>query len=388
MSYGRNEVGMGDSVQDYVMTYSVTKLEETAKTFRRLGEAYGSASEGDSEQVGISRQLFLVADVLEECMTIQSANMRVCVKKADKGFIKELKARCIINGIRIKNVEFIKKSNGKYQIILMARTIRGGCVTLRKLLSIISDCTRRIYYSDNMNRMIINEEFHQYVFLEEDRFRILSGVSRINKGKDHFNGDNFLMSHLDCGKVIAAIADGMGVGKRAFVESRMVIELIENCIEAGFDERAALELVNAAYIAGGGIGNPVTVDMSIIDCQTAYMHCIKLGAVSTFIKRESCVEIIKSTTLPIGVLEKVDYDCTTKKLYDGDYVVMISDGILDNLPCVNKEEQMVDIINSIKVKEPNAMAKAILNNSLKCNNNKPSDDCTVMVIGLFDTGRK
>ena len=375
---------MSDNVQDYVTTYSVTKLEETAKTFRRLGEAYNSTS----EKSGISRQLFLVADVLEECMTIQSANMRVCVKKADKGFVKELKARCIINGIRIKNIEFIKRNNGKYQIILMARTIGKGCVTLRRLLRTISDCTGSIYYSDNMNRMIINEEFHQYVFLEEDRFRILSGITRMNKGKDHFNGDNFLMSHLDCGKVIAAIADGMGVGKRAFVESRMVIELIENCIEAGFNEKAALELVNSAYIAGGGMGNPVTVDMSIIDCQTAYMHCIKLGAVSTFIKRESCVEIIKSTTLPIGVLEKVDYDCTTKKLYDGDYVVMISDGILDNLPCVNKEEQMVDIINSIKLKEPNAMAKAILHNSLKCNNNTPSDDCTVMVIGLFDTSKK
>lgn len=68
---------MSDNVQDYVTTYSVTKLEETAKTFRRLGEAYNSTS----EKSGISRQLFLVADVLEECMTIQSANMRVCVKR-------------------------------------------------------------------------------------------------------------------------------------------------------------------------------------------------------------------------------------------------------------------------------------------------------------------
>lgn len=34
----------------------------------------------------------------------------------------------------------------------------------------------------------------------------------------------------------------------------MVIELIENCIKAGFDEKAALELVNSAYIAGGRHG--------------------------------------------------------------------------------------------------------------------------------------
>lgn len=379
---------MGDNIYDYIMTYSYNKLEETARTFRRLGEAYNSASDGPSVAPGISRQLFLVADTLEECMTIQSANINISVKSADKNFIKELKGKCIINGIRIKNTRLITGSNGKHQIILMARSVGRGCISIRRLLSVIACCSNTGYYSDNMNRTIINEEFHQYVFVEEDRFRILSGVSRINKGKERYNGDNFLMSHPDCGKAIAAIADGMGCGKRAFIESRMVIELIENCIKAGFDEKAALELVNSAYIAGGGMGNPVTVDMSIIDCQTAYMHCIKLGAVSTFIKRESCVEIIKSTTLPIGVLEKVDYDCTTKKLYDGDYVVMVSDGILDNFPCINKEEQMADVISSISVREPNAMAAHILKQSLRCHNNKPSDDCTVMVIGLFDTYRK
>ena len=31
---------MSERVQDYVVDYSVTKLEETARTFRRLGEAY------------------------------------------------------------------------------------------------------------------------------------------------------------------------------------------------------------------------------------------------------------------------------------------------------------------------------------------------------------
>lgn len=36
---------MSERVQDYVVDYSVTKLEETARTFRRLGEAYENASE-------------------------------------------------------------------------------------------------------------------------------------------------------------------------------------------------------------------------------------------------------------------------------------------------------------------------------------------------------
>lgn len=104
----------------------------------------------------------------------------------------------------------------------------------------LTEVLRSGYYPDDSNRRIINEEYHQYIFIQEDRFKLLSGVARMNKGKSHFNGDNFLISRLECGKAIAAIADGMGSGKRAYIESRMVIELMENCIDAGFDEKHPL----------------------------------------------------------------------------------------------------------------------------------------------------
>lgn len=96
-----------------------------------------------------------------------------------------------------------------------------------------------------------------------------------------------MVSSLSCGKVVAAIADGCGSGKRAFIESRMVIELMENCIDAGFEEKTAIDFINTAYINCSGKDSPVTMDMSVVDCQSGMMHCIKLGAVSTFIKRRA-----------------------------------------------------------------------------------------------------
>ena len=278
-----------------------------------------------------------------------------------------------------------KSKNGKNEVVVQARTLGKGCTSERKIRKIISDVFGGGYYSDHNNRLVVNEECQQYVYHQENRFRFLSGVARECKDKSGFNGDNFMVSNLSCGKVVAAIADGCGSGKRAFIESRMVIELMENCIDAGFEEKTAIDFINSAYINGGGMGNPVTMDMSIIDCQAGVINCIKLGAVSTFIKRDNWVEIIKSTTLPMGVLEQVDYDCTTKKLYDGNYIIMISDGVLDNLSGINKEEQMVEIINNINVKKPAGIAKKILEESLKNNNMEAFDDCTVMVLGVFDT---
>ena len=50
-------------------------------------------------------------------------------------------------------------------------------------------------------------------------------------------------------------------------------------------KRQRLIFINSAYIAGTTFNNPVTMDMSIIDCQAGVINCIKLGAVSTFIKK-------------------------------------------------------------------------------------------------------
>ena len=308
---------MAESLQDYITTYSFNRLEETARTFRRLGEAYEDAyvdtldtvNGGDTVMTGISKQLLLVADVLEECVT-----MNLYSKDMDKSVEKELFRKCFLAGVRIKNITMIEGKSGMTELAFQARTIGRGCISAKKIFPILSDVLGADYYVPGSCRTIINEEFHQYIFIQESRFKMLSGVARRGKGTSRYNGDNFLISRLDCGKTVAAIADGMGSGKRAFAESRMVIELMENCIDAGFQEQAALELINTAYIAGGGKGvHPVTMDMSVIDCKTGVLSCIKLGAAATFIKRESEVEVIESTTLPLGVLEKIDYKTFTRK---------------------------------------------------------------------------
>ena len=366
--------------EELCMTYTVSRLSETAKTFRRLGEAYESASGEEAQSPCFKHQLFLVADILDDCTLMQMQ-----ADKPSKSVFRDMSSRALISGIVIREVNVLKNKTGKNEVVVLAKTLGKGCVSERKIRKIVSDVLGCGYYSDHNNRLVVNDESQQYVYHQENRFRFLYGVARECKDKGGFNGDNFMVSNLACGKVVAAIADGCGSGKRAFIESRMVIELMENCIDAGFEERTAIDFINSAYINGGGRGNPVTMDMSVVDCQSGIMHCIKLGAVSTFIKRDGWVEIIKSSTLPMGVLEQVDYDCTDKKLYDGDYVIMISDGVLDNLPCVNKEEKLVEIINAVKMKKPKAIAEEILKTSMGYNNEKAFDDCTVLVCGVFDT---
>lgn len=41
------------------------------------------------------------------------------------------------------------------------------------------------------------------------------------------------------------------------------------------------------------------------------------------------MEIIRSATLPIGVLQDIEIDTETRKLESGDYVIMVTDGVMD-----------------------------------------------------------
>ena len=83
---------------------------------------------------------------------------------------------------------------------------------------------------------------------------------------------------------------------------------------------------------------------------------VKIGAASTFIKRNNWVETISSTTLPIGMFKAVDYDSVTKKLYEGDIVIMVTDGVLDCLKEQEKEAYMERLIMDIDSSNPQEIA--------------------------------
>ena len=50
------------------------------------------------------------------------------------------------------------------------------------------------------------------------------------------------------------------------------------------------------------------------------------------------METVSSTSLAAGLVQELDFENTTKKFYDGDYLIMVTDGVLDALPEENAEE--------------------------------------------------
>ena len=68
------------------------------------------------------------------------------------------------------------------------------------------------------------------------------------------------------------------------------------------------------------------------------------------------METIASTSLPAGVFHKLDPDAVSRKLYDGDMLIMVTDGVMDALPAAHQEAVMKDIIMEHDTGNPGELA--------------------------------
>ena len=117
-----------------------------------------------------------------------------------------------------------------------------------------------------------------------------------------------MMRELGGGKLAVALSDGMGSGEKACRESTLVMELLEELLEAGFPAKAAIQMINTTLVMGREEIHFSTVDLSMFDLYTGECRLIKAGASSTFIKKGNKVERISSSSLPIGVMHSIEIE--------------------------------------------------------------------------------
>lgn len=302
----------------------------------------------------------------------------------DERMEKKLGARLKRRGVRVLYTHFFMNKEGKYEVHVTARAMNEQCVTLRELAQEVSAVVGRKFVPEDNQFQILGREYITAAFLEGPAFHTLQGVARIGKGCSKISGDNFSMVDLPGGRQSVALSDGMGSGKKACEESTLVIELLEELLEAGFPEKTAIQMINTTLVMGREEIHYSTVDMSVFDLYTGECEIIKAGASSTFIKHKDQVEHLSSTSLPIGVVHKLEIDSVTRKLSDGDFVIMVTDGVLDALPVGEQDILLETIIQGTAMINPKEMAHHILQQVLNWTGREPEDDMTVLAVGIWE----
>ena len=301
----------------------------------------------------------------------------------DEHMEKRLKTRLKKAGIRMLSAVFYMTPQGKYEIHLTVKAMKGQSVSTRELVRLVGDSVGREMMPGRGERPVIGEDYCTVACMEGARFHTLQGVARIGKGCEKISGDTFLMTELPGGKQGIALSDGMGSGEDAFRESSMVVEMLEELLGAGFPVKTAVQMMNTALVIGREEVRFCTVDVTLFDLYEGACEFVKAGAAATFLKRQGEVEIIRSATLPSGVLQDIEIDTETRRLESGDYVIMVTDGVMDALPAGEQDVLMCTFIQDTDILNPRELAHHILGRVLEWSGEVPLDDMTVLVAGLW-----
>ena len=313
----------------------------------------------------------------------QLKNVSNAIKSMAKDIEKDIKAEEkyqaerleIVDLLRQKEIEvqdiMIKKDNRFIVEIYLTRLLEN--TKLEQIAEILTNILKE--------PIVLNAEAtvgKKIVYLSDDKYIMAIGMAQETKNNSKQSGDSILNIRLKDGKYLVAISDGMGSGKEAKNSSNQTLRLLENLLVSGFDKKASLDLINNALM-NQNKETFATLDIAIIDLYEGNIEFIKSAACPTYIKKNKRVQMIKSNSLPTGILEESKLETFDKDINDGEIVVLCSDGILDsNVEYKNKELWIKYLLEDIETTNTQKIANLILEESVDNNYGIAKDDMSVV----------
>ncbi|PTX55254.1 stage II sporulation protein E [Melghirimyces profundicolus] len=217
------------------------------------------------------------------------------------------------------------------------------------------------------------------------RFEVTTGVAGAAKGGNWLSGDSYCYMKVGSGKYAVAISDGMGNGNRAQQESSAALSLLRRLLQSGVNEEKAVETINSILSLRSTDEMFATIDLAIIDLNSADSRFLKIGSTPGFVKRGKEVMMISAANPPLGILNDIDVEPVDFQLQPGDLVVMMTDGIYDAPRYANhKEECMKRLIAGIHTKDPQGFADCLLEKVIRQHDGEIDDDMTVVAVKVDD----
>lgn len=327
----------------------------------------------------IAQQLDAMAYIMEDC-----AREYVDITREQGKLLAGVRYRLRERGGQVREVHLYEKQNGRLCLQLTLSAKWGSCIAVKDLAKAVSDGMHKTMIPVRDSKTLVGKEETVLTFEEQPLYRTLHGVARIPKDGAQVSGDNFSFLELEGGQSVITLSDGMGSGIRACKESEMVIELIERFLETGFRKETAIQMMNSAMVMQGEDGMFSTVDMAAIDLYTGVCEFYKIGAAATFIKRGDQVQSICAASLPVGIYPQVELERSSVNLKDGDFVILVSDGIMDFLSVPDPEETMKEVIASVQINNPEKLARLLMERVLLFTGGKAPDDMTILAAGIWE----
>ena len=294
--------------------------------------------------------------------TINLGETEELPKERKRRILEELKKE----GIKVARLS-VKKRGGYLEVMFTGACHGNHCLTKTDVAQALYRATGIMMCPARETRNVLSSTTDTMFFRQDTVYKALTGLARVAKSGESVSGDNYSFLELSgTGELLMVLTDGMGSGEMADRDSSNLIEALEYLMEAGFEKKSALRLLNTLFVA----------------------NYEGKSFATTFVKREDGVEMIASSALPVGVDLQAEPDVAIVQLQEGDMVIMVSDGVLDSFYERNIEsdsqEEMATLIDRLYCKNANDMANQILMNTLAHSTKEASDDMSVLVAGIWN----
>lgn len=327
----------------------------------------------------VSEQLDGVSSIIEDLAKEMYAEIRF-KEEVERAIYSELKKE----EIPTKEITVTESQDNKFEIYVDLNISYNKERMIEKVINIASKVVGYRLIRDRFSTSDLDYgKGVKFKLIKSNRYNSVTRVALYHDNNNYISGDSYTFGERQ-NNYYAVLSDGMGRGEEAKEESSVAINLLEKFLEVGYDKELALRTINSILVLKSSEEVFTTIDMSILDLYKGSAQFIKIGSAPTFIKKKDKVEIINSTTLPVGILKEVEFNIYESDIEDGDLIIMMSDGILDSHEtCDDKESWMKDIIKKIKSGNPQVIADKILDESINICDENNRDDMTVLVTKVW-----
>lgn len=371
-------------VQAHKLAEAISYLFEGMAQERKWREKLAESSSVVSEQLqGVSELMDSLASEIQTDVEFEEELEKVISDRLSR------------LGVDIRDVSVMNAGPGSVEVEIVARACRGDEQCRRAVAPIVSrilgrdvgvwnaSC-RAVTLRDENGREI---QACRFKLLPAQRFDVDCDILRAAADGSSVSGDACSVVELPSGRVAVALSDGMGIGPRAYVESDTAVSMLKRLMEGGFAPEYAVSTVNSVLLLRSADETFATIDLAVMDLYTGQTEFFKVGSCPSFVKRGREVRLVKSASLPAGILTGVEADRTRLSIHEGDMLVMVSDGVLEcRKGQEDGEEWMTKTLQRISATDPESVSNAVLEYARHASQGKISDDMTVVVIKIVKKG--
>ena len=290
--------------------------------------------------------------------------------------------------IEIKTIDIKQNASNRFIVEVytdICNNLDGTECNIRKICKIISKVLdQNMIMQKQECGLRLEKNICKFTYISDDNYHIQIGTAKSTKAGSPVSGDSSLETRLEDGKYLLALSDGMGSGPEAMKSSKIAIKMLERLLTAGFEKDVSLQLINSTLSANTEEDMYATLDIEILDLFNGNMEFIKNGACPTYVKRGKEVQLLKSMSLPTGIVSENDLVVYDFDLEDGDIIVMCTDGIIDsNKEYLNKHLWLKYLLEDMETTDAQQIADIILKEAIDNDFGNQKDDMSVIVAKIY-----